>query len=159
VAPYRNDAPRCIETVCRLLGPAKRNGMTSFKSAITLIILGGLVAVASCSDSGRPRPDNWAADWEDLTTALPTLDELGDPPDRALCAHALGEIREGQAELLPAPDISLDPVVQEWFTVAEDALFECPPSSNQFPDFAYAYQVLARLEAEVEAALALAGAR
>jgi hypothetical protein len=133
--------------------------MTSIKSAVILIILVGLVAVASCSDTGRPSPDDWAVNWEDLTTTLPTLDQLGDPPNRELCAHALGEIREGQADLLPTPDISLDPVVQEWFTVAEDALFECPPSSNQFPDLAYAYQVLARLEAEVEASLALADAR
>lgn len=133
--------------------------MTSVKSVCAVIILLGLVAVTSCADAGRPELDSWATDWEGLTTALPTLDQLGTPPDRELCAHALGQIREGQADLLPTPDVSIDPVVQEWFTVAEDALFECPPSNSQFPDLGYAYQVLASLEAEVEAAIALADSR
>jgi|GEM_PF-2232226 len=132
--------------------------MTPVKAAFVLVILVVLIAVASCAETGRPGLDSWAADWEDLTRTLPTVDQLGTPPDRDLCAHALGEIREAQADLLPTPDISLDPVVQEWFTVAEDALFECPPSSSQFPDLGYAYQVLTRLEAEVDAALALADA-
>lgn len=126
------------------------------KTVSVLLILVGSIAVASCAGSGRPPLDQWAAEWEDLTAAVPTLEQLGTPPDREQCGHVLGVIRTGHADLLPAPDVSLDAPVQEWFTVAEDALFECPPSSSQFPSLEYAYQVLARLQAEVEAALAMA---
>lgn len=55
--------------------------------------------------------------------------------------------------LFPTPDPALDPVVEEWVRVAEDAFFECPPSSASIPDLASAYAELQRLEAEVEVVL------
>jgi hypothetical protein len=122
-----------------------------------LLLLAGIITFAGCGEGGRPDVSDWATDWEALIGTIPTLDKLGSPPDYELCGHALGDIREGQAELLPTPDLALDPVVREWFTVAEDAMFECPPSSSRFPDLEYVYQELARLEAEVTAVLAMAG--
>ncbi len=86
---------------------------------------------------------------------MPTLDELGDPPDRDVCGHALGVLRSERPDLLPAPDPALDVAVEEWVVIAEDAMFECPPSSHEIADLAQAYEELARLEAEVNAVLEL----
>jgi hypothetical protein len=131
----------------------------SRRITVTLTVLSvvAALALASCADSGRPDMDDWAGNWAELTAAVPTVTQLGSPPDRSLCSRTLGQIRAGQRDLIPTPDLALDPVVREWFTVAEDAMFECPPSSSQFPDFEYSYQELARLEAEIEAVLALTG--
>ena len=131
----------------------------SRKIRAVLVVLGLLVvlAFASCADTGRPNLDDWAADWEGVTGAVPTLVQLGDPPDRDLCGHTLGRIREGRVDLFPAPDLALDPVVTEWFTIAEDAMFECPPSSSQLPSLEFAYRELARLEAEVDTVLMMSG--
>jgi hypothetical protein len=86
---------------------------------------------------------------------MPTLDELGDPPDRDICGHALGILRAERPDLLPAPDPALDVAVEEWVLIAEDAMFECPPSSHEIADLAQAYEELARLEAEVNAVLSI----
>ena len=86
---------------------------------------------------------------------MPTAQELGDPPDRAACDSALGEIRTQRTEVFPTPDAAIDPVVHEWIRVAEDALFECPPSSRAIPDLESAYAELSLLEAEASAALSL----
>ena len=84
---------------------------------------------------------------------MPTADDLGDPPDYATCSAALGEIRSESADLLPTPDAAIDPIVREWLRVAEDALFECPPSSAALPDLSSVFAELLRLEAEVNVVL------
>lgn len=127
------------------------------KPTLVLLTLVVMIAFSGCGVGGRPDLADWTADWDQLTGTVPTLAQLGTPPDRELCGHALGQIREKQSDLLPTPDLALDPAVHEWFTVAEDGMFECPPSSNQFPDFEYVYRELGRLEAEVAAVLAMAG--
>jgi hypothetical protein len=86
---------------------------------------------------------------------VPSAAELGDPPDRALCSAALGVLRTKSAELSPTPDLAIDSVVTEWVRVAEDLLFECPPSSDRIPNLAFAYDEMLRLEVEVEAVLAI----
>jgi hypothetical protein len=78
---------------------------------------------------------------------------LGDPPDRQICGDALAELRAIQPELFPTPDLALDETVTQWVSIAEDAMFECPPSSARIPTLADAYAELARLEAEVAAVL------
>lgn len=56
-------------------------------------------------------------------------------------------------DLVPTPDPALDEVVDDWVRLAEDAFFECPPASNQVPDFATAYAELRKLQAEVGAVI------
>ena len=123
--------------------------------ALIALTVAGALTLASCADNGRPDLDQWVTDWAEMTATVPTIARLGSPPDRELCSHILGQIREGQKDLVPTPDLALDLVVREWFTVAEDAMFECPPSSSQFPSLEYAYRELARLEAEVDSVLAM----
>jgi hypothetical protein len=112
-----------------------------------------LLVVAACGTS-RPSADEWAPQWHDLTAAIPSTAALGDPPDETVCRDSLGLLRSSRGDLFPTPDQDIDDAVNEWVSVAEDAFFECPPSSQAVPDFAAAYEQLARLEAEVEAALA-----
>jgi hypothetical protein len=123
----------------------------------TLALAIGLAAVmllaAACSDGDRPTASDWEQIWTDTTDELPTLLQLGDPPNRDLCSHALGALRSSRPNLFPTPDAALDGVVTEWVTVAEDAMFECPPSSHGIPDLASAYDELARLGAEVDVVL------
>jgi len=112
-----------------------------------------LVAFAACGRSERPTVTDWEPTWKTTTAAVPSLVALGSPPDRAVCGHALGVLRSLQSDLFPTPDLAVDDAVREWVAIAEDAMFECPPSSRDLPDLATAYEELARLEAEVAAAI------
>jgi hypothetical protein len=112
-----------------------------------------LLALVACGTS-RPLADEWSPLWRDLTSAIPTSAELGDPPSEAVCRDALGMLRSSRGDLFPTPDRAIDDAFNEWVSLAEDAFFECPPSSRAVPDFSAAYEQLARLEAEIEAALA-----
>lgn len=118
-----------------------------------LILLTVSLSLAGCSENDRPSLSEWEQIWSQTTDELPTLRELGDPPSRDSCGHALGVLRTSRPNLVPTPDPALDAVVTEWVTVAEDAMFECPPSSHKIPDLASAYDELARLEAEVDVVL------
>lgn len=112
-----------------------------------------MLLASACDDGGRPAPAEWRSVWDGVRADLPTAAELGDPPDGSLCATALGVLRTSQSSLYPTPDSAIDDVVKEWVSVAEDLLFECPPSSSAIPDLAYAYGQLERLEAEVDVVL------
>jgi hypothetical protein len=120
---------------------------------LTVLVALALVAFAVCSRSERPAVTDWEPTWEITTAAVPSLATLGSPPDRAVCGHALGVLRSVQSDLFPTPDLAIDEAVREWVAIAEDAMFECPPSSRDLPDLATAYEELARLEAEVAAAI------
>lgn len=117
----------------------------------TLLVL----AFAGCGSSDRPSVAEWQPLWDGIVQGIPTLAELGQPEDLTVCADGLGFVRSTQGELFPTPDPAIDEAVREWVSVAEDAFFECPPSSNRIPDMAFAYGQLTRLEAEVAAALAI----
>ena len=112
-----------------------------------------VVAISACGGDNRPSFESWQSDWESLVSAFPTYEELGDPPDRALCAEALSELRTSARSVSPTPDFSLDVPVREWVSIAESIAFECPPQSTTLPDLEYAYRELERLEAEVDAVL------
>ena len=99
--------------------------------------------------------EDWEATWDDTTAVIPSLTSLGDPPDREACGHVLGLLRSLRADVFPTPDMVFDEVVKEWVAIAEDAMFECPPSSREIPSLTYAYEELARLEAEVAAVLSV----
>lgn len=114
-----------------------------------------VLMVSACTGGGRPAIEDWGPTWEDTRAVIPALASLGYPPDREVCGHTLGVLRSLQPDLFPTPDLAFDEAVKEWVTVAEDAMFECPPSSHKVPDLAYAYEELARLEAEVDAVLSI----
>lgn len=46
-------------------------------------------------------------------------------------------------------------VVTDWLKIAENMVFECPPSNQTIPNLEYGYNELARLEAEVAVVLAI----
>lgn len=112
-----------------------------------------VLLVAGCAGDSRPTPEEWQPLWQVVTSLMPTAEDLGDPPDRATCSTALGEMRSVSADLFPTPDAAIEPIVREWVRVAEDALFECPPSSAALPDLSSAFAELLRLEAEVNVVL------
>lgn len=119
-----------------------------------LAIIGVLMlALAACGGDNRPSFEAWQPAWESLVSTFPTYDELGDPPDRALCSTALSELRSSAGTVSPTPDLSLDAPVREWVSIAESIAFECPPSSTNLPDLEYAYRELDRFQAEVAAVL------
>ena len=120
---------------------------------VPLVVVTALLLLAACTGSDRPSTEEWQPVWQAASDAMPTLEELGDPPDSDICGHALGILRAERPDLLPAPDPALDVAVEEWVIIAEDAMFECPPSSHEIADLAQAYEELARLEAEVNAVL------
>ena len=118
--------------------------------AVALMIVG-----AGCGGEDRPSVAEWRPVWEAVKAEVPSAAELGEPPDRGVCSEALGVVRSMSEDLSPTPDLAIDGVVTEWVRVAEDLLFECPPSSDRIPDLAFAYSEMLRLEAEVEAVLAI----
>lgn len=119
---------------------------------LALLVAG---TVASCSTTDRPDVAIWQTVWETTKAGIPAAADLGQPPDRTVCDTTLGFLRSANADLFPTPDPAIDEVVRDWVQVAEDAFFECPPSSNVIPDFATAYAELEQLEAEVEAVLTI----
>ena len=130
-------------------------GSVATRLALYLATLLAIVALflAACNDDGRPAVSDWQSVWADASTQLPTLSQIGNPPDREVCSHALGILRSIRSDLLPTPEPALDVAVTEWMTVAEDAMFECPPSSHKISGLQDAYAELEQLEAEVEAVL------
>jgi hypothetical protein len=116
-----------------------------------------VLVVAACGSTDRPTVAEWEPVWDAATRSIPTEDDLGDPPAREVCGQALGFIRSAEADLLPTPDRSIDPVIREWVQVAEDMFFECPPQSREVPDMSSGFAELQRLQAEVAAALNLEG--
>ena len=113
------------------------------------------LVLAACGGEDRPAVADWQPAWEAMVARMPTAQELGEPPDRSVCSDALGDMRSTRASLFPTPDAAMEPVVREWVRIAEDALFECPPSSDAVPDLDAAYNELERLEAEVAVVLEL----
>jgi hypothetical protein len=122
-------------------------------TVVGAVLLGLVMTAAACSDGGRPSASEWESAWTATVEAMPTLEQMGDPPDRDTCSHALGVLRSGQTELIPTPDPVLDATVQEWLAVAEDAMFECPPTSAELPNLEVAYDELGRLAAEIDVVL------
>lgn len=124
----------------------------NLRVGITIGVL-ALTLAAGCTDQQRPTAAEWRPMWSGVVGDLPTAAELGDPPNRTQCNDALGVLRATQGDLFPTPDLAIDSVVREWVTIAEDALFECPPASETIPDLAFAFGELRRLQAEVDAVL------
>ena len=130
-------------------------GRVASRSRRVIVVLGLVVALTGvgCSGDERPSVAEWRPVWESLVAEVPVAADLGDPPDRAVCSAALGVLRERVQDVSPTPDQAIDGVVNEWIRVAEDLLFECPPSGETIPDLEFAYGELLRLEAEIDVVL------
>jgi len=114
-----------------------------------------LILLAACSGESRPSVEEWQPTWETVVNSFPSPEELGEPPDQAVCSQALGVLRSEADDLTPTPDLAIDDVVADWLKIAESAMYECPPSNQTIPDLEYAYAELERLEAEVAVVLAI----
>lgn len=124
------------------------------RGRVILAVLAALtVLAAGCSSADRPTIDEWQPTWNRIVGDFPTIDELGDPPDRDACEAALVELRTSVVDLQPTPDRALDEPVRSWVELAEEIVFDCPPSSSAIPSLEYAYGELALFEAEVDAVL------
>ncbi|MCL1601365.1 MAG: hypothetical protein M3112_07510, partial [Actinomycetia bacterium] len=65
----------------------------------------------------------------------------------------LGFLRSSRASLFPTPDLAIDDPVRDWFDVAEDAFFECPPNNERVGSFSEAYSLMQRFEGEIDSVL------
>lgn len=125
----------------------------STPSRIVTLGLGTLALLTACSSPERPDAATWLPHWEEEIAAIPSQDDLGDPPDQALCQDTLASVREENEDLLPSPSVTVDDLVTEWIQVAEAAFFDCPPEGDDIDSFDAAYEELARIEESVETAL------
>jgi hypothetical protein len=128
------------------------NGLTLRTVALTGVMV---LLFTACSGESRPSVEEWQPTWQGVVTGFPTPEMLGEPPDHTVCSHALGVLRSESSDLIPTPDLAIDDVVTDWLKIAEDTVFECPPSNQTIPNLEYAYGELARLEAEVAVVLAI----
>jgi hypothetical protein len=128
-------------------------------TAVGALLVALLLIASACSDSSRPSVSEWESAWAAAVDAVPSPDQLGDPPDRDTCSQALGLLRSIRTRLIPTPDPVLDPTVRKWISVAETAMFECPPTTAELPSLTVAYDELARLKAEIDVVLVIDLAR
>ena len=113
-----------------------------------------LLTVVSACGSNRPAVDDWQSSWVQISASIPGEASLAASDSvQTVCADTLVFLRSNRSELFPTPDLAIDGVVTAWIEIAEDAFFECPPSSEQIGDFAEAYAEMSRLEAEIELVL------
>lgn len=112
----------------------------------------GLV-ISACANQPRPTVAEWLPKWQAAVAAIPDEAAVGEDPPVGLCNDTLAALRAERPGLTSTPDLAIDNPVQEWFQIAEDAFFECPPHSDVVGSFSEAYMELSRLESEVDAAL------
>ena len=122
-----------------------------FATAAALLAAIALV-VSSCSDS-RPTVEEWQPTWQLVVDAIPSESAIGENPPRAICDETLGFLRSNRGSLFRTPDLAVDDAVRDWFDIAEDAFFECPPNSERVRGFSEAYALLHRFQGEVELVL------
>jgi len=112
-----------------------------------------ITIIASACATTRPSVEQWQPTWDRVVAGIPPQDVVGENPPRQLCDETLVFLRTSRPDLSPTPDLAVDDTVRDWIDVAEDAFFECPPASQQVGSFAQAYDLLGRLQAEVDLVL------
>jgi len=118
-----------------------------------LVMATAFIIVASACATSRPSVEEWQPTWDRAVSGIPDQAVVGENPPRALCGTTLVFLREIRPDLSPTPDLAVDDPVREWIDIAEGAFFECPPASQQVGSFAEAYDLLGRLQAEVDLVL------
>ena len=112
-----------------------------------------LVAIAGCSDSGRPSVEAWLPEWRATVAAVNEATSAGVTPAREVCQEVLVVLREANTSLANTPSAALDAPVDGWLNTAESAFFECEEATVDNDPFGDALRSLDEFEAEVEAAL------
>lgn len=144
-------------------GPADTSGSdrraTPRWDTVLLLLLVLVVGVGCSTPQRRPSVEEWNRHWEAVQAAIPSLEEVSDPPSGALCTRGLVTVREARGDLLPTPDPAVDGPVEEWIQVAESVFFQCPPHTPPVDSFEAGYEEMQRFVAEVEAGLTLEGDR
>lgn len=129
--------------------PSLRSMMPSDKVRVVTTGLVITLAIASCGGESRPSIEAWLPAWEHVLADVPPESVLAAGDPIATCNDALANIRTDGAALFPTPDEAIEDTVNAWVGVAEEMLFDCPPSDG----FSDAYGELFRLQAEVETVL------
>ena len=119
---------------------------------LVVALLALAMLLASCSEP-RPAVAEWEPAWEQMTAAIPADLTSGQDPSPASCSEVLAFLRSNRAELFPTPDLAIDDTVTDWVEIAEEAFFECPPTSSEVGSFSQAYEELLRLQGEIELVL------
>jgi hypothetical protein len=86
-----------------------------------------------------------------LADEIPVDSLATDPPTQGECQRILGELREGLAGLVPAPNDVLEDTVIAWGEFAESVFFECPLGRGGHSGWDGATLELQRLRAEIDA--------
>ena len=133
--------------------PPRVQDATRRRRRVGLWVLVILAIGTSCGGGGRPPLAEWRTTWDTAVGSLPDRSSLSDTPDQELCSDILVSLREAEGEALPTPDAALDDPVRDWFALALDAFFECPPRTR-VAGFEAAYDELDAFQAEVEAGIA-----
>lgn len=118
------------------------------------LLMVGLV-ISACANQPRPTVAEWLPKWEAAVAAIPDEAAVGENPPAGVCTDTLANLRAERPGLTTTPDLAIDDTVQQWFQIAEDAFFECPPRSDVVGSFSDAYVELSRLESEIDAALGM----
>ena len=116
-----------------------------------MALLALLGALTGACGEGRPTVAEWEQQWDRVVGLLPDLSSL-EPPDEALCQTTLASLRTESDSLIPPPDPTIDDTVNQWIETAEATFFNCPPT-GEIDGFADAYDVLFRLQGEIETVL------
>lgn len=122
-----------------------------------MLVVALALLVGACGDQSRPTVASWQPQWQQVVASIPEESALGESPADDVCTGVLATLRDRRPPLTPTPDLAIDDAVQEWFQIAEDAFFECPPRSELIGSFADAYREMSRLEAEINLVLNLNG--
>lgn len=130
------------------------NRYLQFRSSVLLALVLFLL-LGACAEQTRPTVAEWQLNWRAVVASLPEQPAVDEQPEAALCNETLATLRTMRPDLSPTPDRAIDDAVQEWFQIAEDAFFECPPRSGPIGSFADSYAELLRLEAEIDLVLGL----
>ena len=125
-----------------------------FRSSVRLALV-LLLLLGACAEQTRPPVGEWQPKWRAVLASIPEQPVVDEQPEAALCNDTLATLRTMRPGLSPTPDRAIDDAVQEWFQIAEDAFFECPPRSGPIGSFAESYAELLRLEAEIDLVLGL----
>lgn len=120
-----------------------------------VVVISLALLLGSCADQSRPDVTSWQTSWNEVVASIPAQSTVGEEPSNELCTQVLSTLRERRPSLTPTPDLAIDDAVQEWFQIAEDAFFECPPRSEVIGSFAEAYGEMSQLEAEINLVLDL----
>ncbi|HKJ56543.1 MAG TPA: hypothetical protein VJ978_11200 [Nitriliruptoraceae bacterium] len=129
-------------------------------SVAALVALLALL-LAACSSpanedagpDGRPDAADWAVNWDETRDLVPHLDDLGVPPDQAVCERTVADLRTARETLFPTPDELVDTETEAWMEAATSLFFECFQSDIGAETVTEGYGELDRLGSEVDTAL------